>query len=146
MAFSMDSGRPNGRRRGAGSLSEMNVVPLVDVLLVLLVIFMITSSVMEFGLEVEVPKVRQVRETAQELPVVSVSRNGELYLNETQVNINQLGSEIVRRFGQGQGAYLRADQAVTWGDLAQVVSALGEAKIDVKVVTQPEDDSARVKR
>jgi biopolymer transport protein ExbD len=69
MAFSMNGGNLGGRRRfrGMSTLSEMNVVPLVDVVLVLLIIFMLTAHVMEFGLEVEVPKVIQTRDSAQEL-------------------------------------------------------------------------------
>ena len=54
-------------RGGTGALSEINIVPLVDVVLVLLIIFMLTAHVMEYGLEVDVPKVKQVRETAEEL-------------------------------------------------------------------------------
>ena len=72
-------------------MSEINVIPLVDVVLVLLIIFMLTAHVMEFGLEVEVPKVKQVRNTAEELPVVTITKNGETYLAEKPVNINVLG-------------------------------------------------------
>jgi biopolymer transport protein ExbD len=126
-------------------MSEMNIVPLVDVVLVLLIIFMLTSSVMEFGLEVQVPKVKQVRETAQELPVVTLNRDGEINLNEKAVNINDLGAEIRRRFADAKGAYVRADKNTTWDVLAQVVSALGDAKLDVKMVTRPEDTSSERK-
>ncbi len=144
MAFSLNSpsvGR--GRSRALPSMSEINIVPLVDVVLVLLIIFMLTSSVMEFGLEVQVPKVKQVRETAQEMPVVTLTRDGEINLNEKPVNINELGDEIKRRFSGTKGAYVRADKNTTWDVLAQVVSALGEAKLDVKMVTKPEDTSER---
>ena len=85
MAFSFQNER-RGRRRGSGTLAEINIVPLVDVVLVLLVIFMLTAHVMEFGLEVEVPRVRQVRDSAEELPVITITKSGELYLNEQQVN------------------------------------------------------------
>jgi len=61
------------------SMAEINIVPLVDVVLVLLVIFMLTAHVMEFGLEIEVPKVKQVRDSAQEMPVISITRAGELF-------------------------------------------------------------------
>ena len=59
-------------------LSEMNVVPLVDVVLVLLIIFMVTASVMEFGLNIDVPQVKQVRDTTEEHPVVSMARTAPL--------------------------------------------------------------------
>lgn len=128
------------RFRGTtGTLSEINVVPLVDVVLVLLIIFMLTAHVMEFGLEVEVPKVTQVRETAEELPVVTLNRNGEVYLAEKPVNINVLGEQIRARYPTQKGVYVRADKNTVYDAVAQVVSALGEAKLDVRLVTQPTD-------
>lgn len=141
MAFSTNGAPLSGRRRsfGSGTLSEINIVPLVDVVLVLLIIFMLTAHVMEFGLEVEVPKVRQVRDSTQELPVVTMTRDGRLYLNDQSVNINDLGSAVQARFGSGQEVYFRADKGVVWETMAQVVSALGEAKLKVNLVTQPVD-------
>src|SRR3982074_3052215 len=100
MAFSLGGGN-NGRSRFRGShntLSEMNVVPLVDVVLVLLIIFMLTAHVMEFGLEVDVPKVKQTRDTNDELPVVTLTRNGNVYLGEKPVNINMLGETIKKNY------------------------------------------------
>ena len=74
----------------AARLAEINIVPLVDVVLVLLVIFMLTAHVMEFGLEVEVPKVKAVKNSAEELPVVTLTKSGQLFLGEKQANINTL--------------------------------------------------------
>jgi len=141
MAFSTNGNSFSNRRRfrGSVSLSEINVVPLVDVVLVLLIIFMLTAHVMEFGLEVEVPKVKQVQDSAQELPVVTLTRDGRLYLNDQPVNINDLSSAVVKKFGTGQAVYLRADKDTVWDSIAQVFSALGEAKIKVNAVTQPVD-------
>ena len=85
MAFAVSNGegRRPGRRVGdSHAVSEINVVPLVDVVLVLLIIFMITANVMEFGLDIKVPEVRRVQNTAQALPVVSISKSGESFLNE----------------------------------------------------------------
>jgi biopolymer transport protein ExbD len=145
MAFSMNSGAVGGRRRfrGTGTLSEMNVVPLVDVVLVLLIIFMLTAHVMEFGLEIDVPKVKQTRDSAEELPVVSVTRDGELYLNEKPANINALAAEVRQRFPRSKGIYIKADKGTPWDPIAQVISELGSAKFDVRVVTQPEDESEK---
>src|SRR5580692_290985 len=98
MAFSGNSS--SGLRRGRFSgpstaLSEINVVPLVDVVLVLLIIFMLTAHVMEFGMEIDVPHVKNVSDTAEELPVVSISRDGKLLLNEKPVkNVNLLAAQI----------------------------------------------------
>jgi biopolymer transport protein ExbD len=148
MAFSVNSsngGQYIGRRRfrGTGALSEINIVPLVDVVLVLLIIFMLTAHVMEFGLEVEVPKVRQVKDSADELPVVTMTRDGRLYLNEQPVNINDLAAAVRKRFGEGQAVYLRADKGTVWDPIAQVLSALGEAGVKVNAVTQPVDEAER---
>jgi biopolymer transport protein ExbD len=141
MAFSVNGGGGGGsyRRRSVGALSEINVVPLVDVVLVLLIIFMLTAHVMEFGLEVQVPKVKQVRDSAEELPVVTLTRNGELYLNESPVNIHRLGEEFQRRFPGAKAVYVRADGQTIWDPIAQVISTLGEQGIEVKMLTQPED-------
>ncbi len=144
MAISVNdqSARPLRRYAGTPTLAEINVIPLVDVVLVLLIIFMLTAHVMEFGLDIEVPRVRQVRDTAEELPVVSITRSGELYLNETPVNINELPQAIRQRFGEGAKAvYVRADRLVVFEVFAQVAAALGEAQFEVRVVTRPEEDT-----
>ena len=143
MAF---SGLEEGARRRFGRsrpLADINVIPLVDVVLVLLIIFMLTAHVMEFGLEVEVPKVRQVRSTAEEFPVVTITRTGEMQLNEAAVSIHRLGEEVRRRFPGQKAVYVRADKNTIYEPIAQVISALSEAKLEVKLVTQPEDDGGR---
>ena len=149
MGFSTGSGGIGGRgrfRSGPTTLSEMNVVPLVDVVLVLLIMFMLTAHVMEFGLEIEVPKVRQVRETAEELPIVSVTKSGETYLAEQPVNINLLADEIRKKYPGRKGVYVKADKGTVWDPIAQVISTLGEGELEVRVVTQPEDTSDRPRR
>jgi biopolymer transport protein ExbD/biopolymer transport protein TolR len=83
--------------------------------------------------------VRQVKDTAQEMPVVSLTRNGTTYLNETPTNINDLADSIRRRFGGAKGVYVRADKETTWDTLAQVVALLGQRGFQVNMVTQPED-------
>ena len=144
MAFSFqNNGGGRGRRRGGGSLAEINIVPLVDVVLVLLVIFMLTAHVMEFGLEVEVPRVKQVKDSAEELPVITITKGGELYLNEKQVNINRLGEEVRAKFPTQKAVYVRADRGAIWDPIAQVISALGEAKLEPRMVTQPVDHAGK---
>jgi biopolymer transport protein ExbD len=141
MAFSFNGGGRGGRRGSrfysAGNLADINIVPLVDVVLVLLVIFMITANVMEFGLDIKVPEVRLSRETTQALPVVNITRTGSLFLNSDQVNINQLGEMIRTRFHGANAAYVRADSQATWDVVARVVAALGQAKIECRMVTKP---------
>ena len=127
-------------------MSEINVVPLVDVVLVLLIIFMITANVMEFGLDVQVPEVRRVQTTTQDLPVVNISRNGETFLNEKPVNIHLLSESIRQRFHNATAVYVRADKQTPWDVIAQIIAELGEAKFEVKMVTAPVDEAARQRR
>jgi len=144
MAFSMNSSGGLGRGRfrgGSTTLAEINIVPLVDVVLVLLIIFMLTAHVMEFGLQIEVPKVKPVKENVQDLPVVSITKDGESYLNDKPVNINLLADEIHKRFHNASSVYLRADSRTPFDPIAQVIATLGEAKLAVNVVTQPDDQS-----
>ncbi len=149
MAFSFgsSSGGRRGRRFGGPTpVSEINIVPLVDVVLVLLIIFMITANVMEFGLDIQVPRVRRVQNTSQDLPVVSVSKTGESFLNEKPVNINLLAQGIRQRFQNATAVYVRADKETPWDPIAQVVAELGEAKFEVRMVTAPVDTAARQRR
>ena len=146
MALSLNNsgtGLGRSRFRGTPTLSEINVVPLVDVVLVLLIIFMLTAHVMEFGMEIEVPKTKLSKDTAQELPVVTITKEGETFLNGKSVNINLLGQEIAQRFAGHKAVYLQADKSATWDNIAQIVAALGEAKLAVNMVTQPIEESAR---
>src|SRR5580700_3987543 len=99
MAFS-PMGAPGGRRsRGAPPLAEINVTPFVDVALVLLIIFMITAHVMEYGIDIDVPKTKTVATSTKELPVVvQVTKAGELYLGKNPVNINRLVDEVHSKY------------------------------------------------
>src|SRR5580658_5009693 len=147
MAFSLGNssgGIRGGRFRGTTtSLAEINIVPLVDVVLAPLIIFMLTAHVMEFGLEIEVPKVKPVKENVQDLPVISITREGETFLNDKPVNYNLLASEIRRRFHNATSVYVRADKRTPWDPIAQVVATLGDAKLAVNMVTQPEDQAEK---
>lgn len=147
MAISVNHGGHRGRRFGGpAALSEINIVPLVDVVLVLLIIFMITANVMEFGLDIQVPKVRRVQNTAQDLPVVSITKSGETYLNEKPININLLAQGIRQRFHNATAVYVRADKETPWDPIAQIVAELGESKFEVRMVTAPIDSSTRQPR
>src|SRR3954470_20705553 len=100
MAITVNGGGGSSRRRGStGAISEINVTPFVDVVLVLLIIFMLTAHVMEFGLTVDVPEVKITKGPVQALPVVSSLKDGTTNLNEKETNINELKTEIPRRFG-----------------------------------------------
>ncbi len=149
MAFSFgeSGGGRRGRRFGSPTaMSEINIVPLVDVVLVLLIIFMITANVMEFGLDIQVPTVKRVQNTAQDLPVISITKSGESFLNEKPVNINLLAASVRQRFHGATSVYVRADKETPWDPIAQIIAELGEAKFEVKMVTAPVDSAARQHR
>jgi biopolymer transport protein ExbD len=141
MAFSLSgsNGGMRGRRFGgsASTLSEINVVPLVDVVLVLLIIFMLTAQAMDFGLEIKVPEVIQVKETAENLPVINITRDAKIFLGDKPVGIHAIADEIARRYKGAKAVYVRADSQTVWDPIAQVVSTLDVAKYDVKLVTKP---------
>ena len=145
MAFSLNSssGLRRGRFRGTPALAEINIVPLVDVVLVLLIIFMLTAHVMEFGLQVEVPKVKPAKENVQDLPVVSITKDGTSYLNDKAVNIHLLAQEIHKRYRNATSVYVSADHRATWDVVAQVIAELGDAKFAVNAVTQPLDTAGK---
>ena len=142
MAFSGNGGGLGSRKRYGGSLSEINVTPFVDVVLVLLIIFMLTAHVMEFGIEVDVPKTKYVRDTAKEMPVVTITKDGIITLNGKPVNYNDLGAAIHQQYGKAKGVYVRADKQTIWDPIAQVTAALGAAGFQVNMVTQPLENTA----
>jgi len=141
MGISVNGGNGSRRRGNTGMLAEINVTPFVDVVLVLLIIFMLTAHVMEFGLQVDVPKVKYTRDTAQDLPVITVLKNGETYLNEKPININDFKTEIPRRFGAGKAVFVKADKEAIWETIAQVTAELGASGFQINMVTQPEDSA-----
>jgi biopolymer transport protein ExbD len=148
MAFSFSGSNGNGRGRrrfsgGVGTLSEINIVPLVDVVLVLLIIFMLTAHVMEFGLEINVPKTKEVRDTVEDLPVLSISRSGNLFLNDKKININQIASEVNRKFPDSKKVYVKADAAVVFDPVVQVISILGKNGLTPLIVTKPDEGGGK---
>jgi|SRR5581483_7170235 len=149
MAISVNGGGSNGggrrRRQGAGALSEINVTPFVDVVLVLLIIFMMTAHAMEYGIEIDVPKTKQVAEkSALDLPIVQITHDGRFFLNEQPVdNIHNLAATVKRRFANPKAVYLKADKDTIWDVCVQVMAELGDAKLNVNIVTQPADEPRR---
>ena len=148
MAFSPNGNgsRGRGRFQYGGALSEINVTPFVDVLLVLLVIFMLTAHVMESGIEVDVPAVKTTKDTTRDLPIVTIAKEGDIYLGDKTININDLAPQVLSRYSKGQTVYVRCDKQVPFEIVAQVLAELGAAKIGVSVVTKPEDTTTRRKR
>ena len=88
----------------------------------------------------------RIRDTSEEFPVVTLTRDGEVYLGEKPANINVLGELIRQRYPKTKGAFVRADKDTVFDPIAQVISALNEAKIEVKLVTQPVDEGGKARK
>ena len=134
MAFTSKSGQTRS------SLAEINVTPLVDVVLVLLIIFMITAPVLQSGIEVNVPKTRTVREITEQRLVITINRSQQIYLGDEPVNVHQLGQKLRQHGGdpEHETIYLRADERVPFGAFATVMDAVKQAGItNISIVTQP---------
>ena len=122
-------------------MSEINVVPLVDVVLVLLIIFMLTAPIIQSGIEVNVPKTKTVNELTKELLVVSINRKQQLFVGSDPININELELRLQTRIKDPESAmlYLRADEEVPFGTIARVMDRARQAGVtNINVVTQPE--------
>jgi len=131
---------PQIERQTGTSLSEINIVPFVDVMLVLLVIFMITAPILQSGIEVNLPKTKTVKEISEVRLVITIDRAQRVYLGDTPVNIHELGQRVrgQMRDPQHQAVFLRCDETVPFGSFATVVDTLRQSGIqNISVVTQP---------
>ncbi|MBI4961721.1 MAG: protein TolR [Desulfomonile tiedjei] len=141
MAFSMNSNKKT-------AMSEINVTPLVDVMLVLLIIFMVTAPMMQEGVSVELPQAKGTplpKEPNQKEMVISVSGPGNIYMNDVPVKEDQLRSRIVEATKEGatRDVYLRADQNVPYGTVVRIMAVLKEAGIpNLGVITSPQQERA----
>ena len=130
---------PLQKGRTGTSLSEINITPFVDVVLVLLIIFMITAPVLQSGIEVELPRTKTLQVVSKERAVVTIDRGQRLYVNDQPVNINALGEVLQAKPGVLEnGVYVRCDKDVPFGVFAAVVDTMRQAGIEnVSVVTKP---------
>jgi|ERR1700719_2407110 biopolymer transport protein TolR len=136
MAFTASNGRTQT------SLSDINITPLVDVVLVLLIIFMVTAPVLQSGIELNVPKTRTVKEITEERLVVSINKQQRVFLGNDPVNINEIAARIKQKIRdpQHQAIFVRADEDVPFGAFATVMDAVKSSGItNVSIVTQPLD-------
>ncbi|HKW31765.1 MAG TPA: biopolymer transporter ExbD [Candidatus Acidoferrum sp.] len=127
------------------SLSEINMVPFVDVVLVLLIIFMITAPILQSGIEIDVPKTKTMRDVNQDRIVVSIDKSQRVYLGNDPINIHQLGPKIKSQLKDTkQSVFLRCDEKVPFGIFASVVDTLRVSGINnISIVTEPLTERAR---
>lgn len=123
-----------------GSMNQINVTPLVDVMLVLLVIFMVTAPILQQGVAVDLPRAELGPLDGKEIPlVVSLTREGDLYLNEQKLTRAQLVTQLggVAEEAEDESVYVRADESLPYGEVISVMAAIREAGIrNVGMVTQ----------
>src|ERR1700756_4478271 len=140
MAFTASNGRTQT------SISDINVTPLVDVVLVLLIIFMVTAPVLQSGIEVNVPHTRTVKEVTEERLVISIDKSQKVYFGNDPININNIAQTLRQRIRdpQHQSIYIRSDEDVPFGAFATVMDAIKQSGIsNVSIVTQPIDSHGR---
>ena len=134
MAFTSNTGRTQT------ALADINITPLVDVVLVLLLIFMVTAPVLQSGVQVAVPQTRTVNQLTEEHEVVTIDRDQNVFLQDKPVNIHDLPS-LLARTGKPDAkrvVYVRADQKVPFGAFASVMDAVKQAGIaNISIVTRP---------
>ena len=134
MAFTAANGRTQT------SISDINITPLVDVVLVLLIIFMVTAPVLQSVIDVNVPRTRTVKEITEERLVINIDKQQRVFLGNDPVNINEIAAQIRRKIRdpQHQSIFVRADEDVPFGAFATVMDAVKQSGItNVSIVTQP---------
>jgi biopolymer transport protein ExbD/biopolymer transport protein TolR len=138
MAFTTSNGRTHT------SIADINITPLVDVVLVLLIIFMVTAPVLQSGIELNVPRTRTVKEITEERMVISINKQQRVFLGNDAININEIGATLKKKIRdpQHQAVFVRADEDVPFGAFATVMDAVKQAGIsNVSIVTQPIDSN-----
>jgi len=109
------------------SISQINVVPLVDVMLVLLVIFMVTAPILQQGVSVELPQAKAGALSGEDQQlVVSIDKKGTVYLNDNAITVEELGPKLaaVVQLKPDKQVFLRADRGVPYGDVVRAMAAI----------------------
>ncbi len=135
----MELGSRNNSDRG--TMSQINVTPLVDVMLVLLVIFMVTAPMMQQGMQVNLPKAETKALSAkEEAVVVSIERNGKVFLDRSEIPQGELKAKLTAMFAtrSKKEVFLKADRDVPYGDVVRTMAEIKGAGIErLGMVTEP---------
>ena len=133
--------------RKKGFVSEINVTPFVDVMMVLLIIFMVTAPMMDSGLDVDLPQAKQVDNlpTDAEHLVLTVREDGALFLDTYQVQLDELETRLSMLVkDKGRALFLQADKAVPYGVVVDVMGRIKAAGIEkLGVVAMPTTETAK---
>jgi biopolymer transport protein TolR len=136
-----------GQSAPGGSISDINVTPLVDVMLVLLVIFMVTAPILQQGVAIDLPKVAAAPLGGdEEQLVVNVDKSGKVFLNDTVIDLPGLTAKLaaIRAARPDRQVYVRADQAVPYGPVMTTMAAVRESGLTkIGLVTEPPPERRR---
>ncbi|MFQ5902563.1 MAG: protein TolR [Candidatus Binatia bacterium] len=128
-------------QRDSTTISQINVTPLVDVMLVLLVIFMVTAPIIQQGVQVNLPQAKAgAIPGREEQLVVAITRKGKIYLNDNSMTLAELGKKLraIRQLQQNKEVYLRADRNVRYGIVMRAIAEIKRAGIQrLGMVTRP---------
>ena len=135
MAISMNtggarSGRRGRRGRSKALMSEINVTPFVDVMLVLLIIFMVAAPLLTVGVPIDLPETRASALNSDTQPItISIRDNGEIYIQETAIPIDEVVPklEAIAETGYDERIYIRGDQNADYGTMMQVMGRINQA-------------------
>ncbi len=135
----------NTGRSRSGLVSEINVTPLVDVMLVLLIIFMVTAPMMTQGLEVDLPETTAKSLRQKEKPIIiTLEKDGQLSINKTKVSMPLFKQQLKQQFTKDkeQPIFLKADKNVAYGTVATVMAEVKAAGFEkLGMITEPKPDS-----
>lgn len=135
-----ERGRRGGRRR-TRAMSEINVTPMVDVMLVLLIIFMVTAPLLTSGVEVDLPEAGSTAIKGEDEPLaVSVNAQGSIFVQDTEVTLETLAPRLAAVSGRNEDLriFVRGDRAIDYGRVMQVVGAINAAGYrKVALITDP---------
>ena len=122
--------RGQHRRSNSNLMSEINITPLVDVMLVLLIIFMITSPMLVAGINIDLPETKASPVASQEEPlVISINKKGEIYLLETKINRDELKFKLANILKEKKDSriFVRGDKNVNYGEVVNIVAEIQAA-------------------
>ena len=128
--------------KGGQLMSDINVTPFVDVMLVLLIIFMVTAPMMMQGMDVALPEATaEPLESEKEHLIITLNTQNEVFINDFKVSVDGLGEKL-QNILQGRAereVFLKADKTITWGIVAQVMAEIKGAGVEkLGMVTEPE--------
>ncbi|HOE32606.1 MAG TPA: protein TolR [Smithella sp.] len=138
--------RGSRRKNNASKpLAEINVTPLVDVMLVLLIIFMVTAPMLSMGIDVNLPRVKAKSvDVAEEKLVLTVNETREIFLNKTKMTLGELKPKLEAIFSNriDREIFLRADKNVPYGFVVEVMSEVRKAGVDkLGMITEPPEET-----